>query len=47
MQRTMGHVFVIPYFFDLLPDFFAVTDPDLSFNEKCQITFRVFKAINN
>ncbi len=34
----MATFFVIPHFFDLLPDFFAVTDPDLSFNEKCQIT---------
>ncbi len=37
---TMDHVFfAVPYIFDLLPDFFAVTDPDLSFNEKMSDNF--------
>ncbi|HGE5802815.1 TPA: hypothetical protein ACGGKZ_003098 [Bacillus thuringiensis] len=31
--------FAVPYIFDLLPDFFAVTDPDLSFNEKMPDNF--------
>ncbi|MDR4981562.1 hypothetical protein REY75_23840 [Bacillus sp. MHSD_37] len=31
--------FAAPCFFDLLPDFFAVTDPDLAFNEKMPDNF--------